>query len=230
MSTLYTLTRDQLCTAAIKKLGVIAKGQSPDTSDLDEAALNLNLVLGNLRTKGLFLWKRVEYEYSLTAGTSLYNIGVGQTLNTPYPLKMLSAYSTDLNKNQVIPIDIIGENEYNILPANASSGMPLKLTYQPKLQMGVVRVWPKPDASVVSNYRVTLVYQAPFEFPEESTDTLDIPEEWYLPIVYHLALVLAPEWGIPLEDRRQLINEAKQYIEDADNFGTEDASLFIKPR
>jgi len=230
MSTLYSITRDALCTAAIEKLGVIARGQTPDSEDLTKAALNLKFLIAKFRTKGLFLWKRVEYDFNITDAVASYDIGVGKTLNTPYPLKMLSAYSMDTARNTVIPIDILAENEYNILPATASTGQPLKITYQPKLQYGTIRLWPTPNTAAASAYRVRVVYQAPFDFPETGTDTLDFPEEWYLPLVYELAVLLAPEWGIPLEDRRELKQEAKNITEEVNSFGSEDASLFFTPR
>jgi hypothetical protein len=230
MSTIYSITRDELLTEAISKLGVLAKGQTPDSDELTKAATSLKTLIGFLRTKGLFLWKRVETTITPTALTKTYNIGVGQTVNQPYPLKMLDAFSTYASGNQNVPIDIISEMEYNRLPTGSSSGMPLKLNYQPKLDYGVIRIWPTPDSSVASNYTFTIVYQAPFDFPENGTSTLDFPEEWYLPIVYQLAVLLAPDWGIPLEDRKMLNAEAKAYMEAVDGFGTEDASLYFSPR
>lgn len=230
MSTIYTITRDELITTAIGKLGVLARNQVPDSEDLLKGAVSLKLLIGSLRTKGLFLWKRTRYTITPTPNTTMYQIGVGKTINTPYPLKIENAFSTYASGNQNVPIDIISEMEYNVLPTNSSSGQPLKLTYQPKLDYGEIRIWPKPDATVASNYTFTVIYQAPFEFPEDGDDTLDFPSEWLLPIVYQLAVLLAPDWGIPLEDRKELHAEAKRYLEMADSFGTEDASLYFSPR
>lgn len=230
MSTIYSITRDELVTQAIKRLGVIAKGQTPDAEDLAEGAVSLKALISFFRTKGLFLWKRTRYTITPVANTTTYEIGVGKTVNTPYPLKVDDAFSTYSTGFVNVPIDIISEMEYNRLPTNSSSGQPLKLSYTPKKDYGEIRIWPKPDATVSANYTFTLVYQEPFNFPETGTDTLDFPEEWYLPIIYKLAVLLAPLWGIPLEDRRMLMAEAKEYLDAVDGFGVEDASMFLEPR
>jgi len=229
MTTIYQLTRDQLITAAVHKFGLLAKGQVLDAEDISRASVSLNTLVAYLRGKSLPLWARKEYEMSLTAGVSEYEIGVGKTLNTPYPLKMIQAYSEGITNNSRIPIDIISDREYNLMPASGSAGQPVQLTYQPKVNSGTIKLWPTPNASAAANYTVTLIYQRPFEYFSSGTDTLDMPEEWYLPVIYKLATLLAPEWGVPLEDRRMLMAEAKEYIEMIDGFGQEEASIFFTP-
>jgi len=231
MTTINSLTRDTLCTAAISKLGVLAKGQVPDPDDISKAALSLNMLVSYLRARQLPLWARAEYLMPLTSGVSSYTIGVGKTLNTPFPLKMLDAVVVNIsNGNTRVPIDIIAKSEYNVLPVNTSSSMPVKISYQPLINSGQIDVWPVPNDSVVSSYKILLTYQRPFEYFSSATDTLDMPEEWYLPVVYKLAVLLAPEWGIPLEDRKMLMQEASEYITLIDSFGEEDASITFSPR
>jgi hypothetical protein len=226
----YQITRDALITAAIGKLGVLAQGQTPTTEDLSKGAMNLNFLVAQLRAKGIPLWARKEYTMTLTT-TSSYLIGNGQTVNTPYPLKMLDAYVENIAGNNTrIPIDIIAKSEYNILPRNSSSSQPVKLAYQPFNNYGEISIWPTPDSNVATNYRITMTYQRPFEYFISSTDTMDFPEQYYLPIVYKLAVLLAPEWGIPLEDRRLLIQEAENYLKEIEDFGEEDGSIFFSPR
>lgn len=230
MSTIYQLTRDQLLTSAVHKFGLLAKGQTLDAEDISRASVSLNTLIAYLRGKSLPLWARKEYEMPLTAGVAEYDIGVGKTLNTPYPLKMIQAYSEGIVANSRIPIDIISDREYNLMPwPNNSAGQPVQLTYQPKVNSGTIKIWPTPNAQIASQYKITLIYQRPFEYFSAGTDTLDMPEEWYLPIIYKLAVLLAPEWGVPLEDRRMLMAEAKEYIDMIDGFGQEEASIFFTP-
>lgn len=229
MTTIYQLTRDELITSAIGKLGVLAAGQAPTTEDISKGAMALGMLVSFLRTKGIPLWSRKELAMPLQASTSSYLIGVGRVVDTPYPLKVLDAYVKNNTGNTRIPIDIIAKSEYNILPQNSSSGMPLKLSYQPFINYGELSVWPTPDSSVATNYTMTITYQEPFEYFTSGTSTMDFPEEYYLPIVYKLAVLLAPEWGVPLEDRRMLQAEAKEYMDAVDGFGEEDGNLFFSP-
>lgn len=230
MSTIYQLTRDQLLTAAVHKFGLLAKGQTLDAEDIARASVSLNTLVAYLRGKSLPLWARKEYEMTLTAGVAEYEIGVGKTLNTPYPLKMIQAYSEGIITNSRIPIDIISDREYNLMPwPNTAAGQPVQLAYQPKVNSGIVKIWPAPNAQIASQYKITLIYQRPFEYFSAGTDTLDMPEEWYLPVIYKLAVLLAPEWGVPLEDRRMLMTEAKEYLDMIDGFGQEEASIYFTP-
>lgn len=218
-------TRDDIITAALYKLGVIADGQTPSATNYTRGAMALNMVVGNLRAKGMPMWERNSYTFTPTTNVGSYNIGTGQTLNTPYPLKLLQCYRT--SNGTRIDMDVEADYNFNQLP-NASTGIPIKITYQPKVNMGVLKLWPTPDASAASS-TFTIVYQQPFQYFINSTDTADFPEEWYLPLVYNTATVLAPEWGIPLGDRNMLMGEAKMYTEEALSMGGEDASMFIQP-
>jgi len=226
--TIYQLTRNQLIEAAISKLGVLARGQTPDTEDYTKGALSLNALVAYLRAKGLPLWSRQEYTLTLSADVSSYTFGDGEEVDTAYPLKMLEAYSVPVSGTSRIPVEIISNSNYNMLPTGSTGGQPIKLTYQPKVNKGVVKVWPTPSSDVVTAYTLLLVYQEPFSYFTSASHTMDFPEEWYLPIIYKLATLLAPEWGIPLEDRRELKSEAKEYLDLIDSYGSEDASFFFQ--
>ncbi len=219
------LTRNGLIEMAVRKLGVVADGQTLSTENYTNGSAALNTLLGAFRTLGMPLWARQSYDLTLTAGTSSYNIGSSQTLNTPYPLKLLQAYRTDSNNSSKVQLEIIPDYNFNRLPTG-SSGYPIQISYTPKVNLGVIKLWPTPDATAVANTTVTIVYQRPMEYMSSSTDTFDIPEEWLEAVVYNLAVRLAPEWGVPLPDRKALKNEADEYLEMAKSFGAEDGSIF----
>lgn len=217
----YQLTRNQLIESALRKLGVMAEGQTPSTQNYADGMMALNTVIAQLRAVGMPLWARTEFTFTPTV--SAYTIGVGQTLDTPFPVKLLQAFRTE--NNSKIPLELIAREEYNILPI--STGKPLKINYRPAINGGIVSLWPYPNASETA--AVTLVYTRPFQYFTTSTETLDFPEEWYNAVIYHLAVRLAPEWGVPLQDRQMLLQEAKLYTDDAATVGVEDASFFIQP-
>lgn len=227
-SSIYSVqyARDDITTAALRKLGVIAQGQSPSTEDLTNASMALNMLLGMLRAKGMPMWARANYIFVTVPGQSIYNIGTGQPFNTPYPLKMLQIYRVD-SSGTCIDMDIEADYNFNQLPNN-SSGIPIKMTYQPQVNIGTMKLWPTPDTTS-STSTFTIVYQRPFQYFISSTDTMDFPEEWYLPLVYKLAVLLAPEWGVPLADRNMLVQEAEGYLAEVLSMGGEDASMFIQP-
>jgi len=223
-SSSYTnqLTRDQILTAALRKLGVVAEGQTPSASNLADGQIALNAAIGQLRALGMPLWARSEYTF--TPITNVYNIGTGQTLDTVFPVRLLQAFRTESNAK--VPMELVARQDYNILPTTPG-GSPLKVNYQPFINYGVLSIWPTPASTNTAT--VTLVYQRPFQYFTTGTETADFPEEWLLPLIYTTSVLLAPEWGIPLADRTALKSEAKDYIEMATMTGAEDASFFISP-
>jgi len=218
----YQLTRNQLIESALRKLGVLAEGQVPSTQNYTDGAIALNNVVAQLRAIGMPLWARSEYTFTPT--TTSYTIGTGMTLNTPFPVKLLQVFRTDGGAK--IGMDLVAREDFNLLPVT-STGTPLKANYQPFVNYGVISFWPTPTSTNTTT--VTLVYQRPFQYFANVTDTMDFPEEWYNAIIYNLAVRLAPEWGVPLPDRQMLMQEAKTYTEDALMSGQEDASLFLQP-
>jgi hypothetical protein len=220
------LTRDQYISAAMRKLSVLAKGQTPDTEDLTNGTLAFNALIAEFRSLGMPLWARNTYTFSPTLNNISYNIGVGQTLNTPYPINILQAYRLDSGQTTHIPIDVVSDYNFNVFPSS-SGGMPIQLTYQPKVNTGVIKLWPTPDASAVSS-TITIIYQRPTEYVASASDTLDVPEEWTNALIYQMAVRLAPEWGIPLPDRQVLKREADEMLQRTLENGVELASLFLQ--
>ena len=58
---------------------------------------------------------------------------------------------------------------------------------------------------------------------------MDVPEDWYLAVIYKLAVLLAPEWGIPLEDRQSLGKEADKFVDTAKNNTQDVVSIYFQP-
>jgi hypothetical protein len=222
------LTRNQFIEAALRTLGVLALDQTVATTEYTNALVKLNALIGEFRTLGLKVWQRTTATLPLTDGTASYNIGTGQTLNTPYPLHLLQAIRVDANASTRIDMEIISDYNYNLLPTT-TSGVPIQVTYQPKMNLGVLKVWPTPDSYSASNVTIQLTYLRPIEYFSASTDTADFPEEWVSALIYGLAVRMAPEYGVPLNDRSLLIKEAEKYLEIAADNSFEDASLFLQP-
>jgi len=222
------LTQYQFIDAALRTLGVLALDQTPTSTEYTNALVKLNGLVGELRVKGLQIFQRTTYTMTLTNGISSYNIGTGLTLNTPYPLHLLQAIRLDANSSTRVDMDIIANSNFNRLPSN-SSGVPIQITYQPKMNMGVVQLWPTPDNYSATNVTIQLTYLRPLEYFSSSTDTADFPEEWVSAIIYNLAVRLAPEYGIPLQDRSLLIKEAETYLKTAEDNSFEDGSIFFQP-
>lgn len=226
--TILELSRDDIISAALRKAQVLAKGQTPDAEDLTNASQALNNLVAEFRTLGMPLWARRQQNLTLVAGTSSYTIGVGQSTNTPYPLKLHQVILRDNTSESQIDVDILSVYDFNLLPQQtAGTGEPVNVTYQPFVNSGVLRVWPTPDTVTAATKTLILVYTRPFEYFTAGTDTPDFPEEWKNALIYNLALLLADEYGTPLNDKSWLEKQAQKHLTTALDAGTEDGSLFF---
>lgn len=227
--TTFQLTSDQIVAAALRKISAISSGVAASTTQISDTTQALNVLLKTFQAKGMPLWAIKEYSFPMTA-TRTYTIGIGQTLSTPAPLKIIQAYSKDTLAITSIPMNIKTHFDYNQnQPISTSTGSPIDLEYEPGLQVGTIHLWPTPDTYSIANRQITISYQRPFEDMVNSTDNLDFPQYWHDAIIYALAVRISPEYGVPLLDRNALKAEAKEYLDEALSFGTEEGSLFIQP-
>lgn len=232
-TTTWNATRDQIITAALRKIAAIAEGDIPSAEMISQTTFILNGILKEAQADGMPLWAIQETTIpfsSFANGKTV--IGLGQTVNIPAPLKVLSAYNRD-NSVPTNPIDIpmtmLTHYDYNWLSAKYTSGTSVQFFYEPMNQFGNLFVWPIPDAYSTANRSVIITYQRPFEDAGIATDTLDFPQYWLLAIVYRLAWLMAPDYGVPPNDRTVLAKEADLLWNRALGFGTEEGSLFVEP-
>jgi hypothetical protein len=122
---------------------------------------------------------------------------------------------------------LLTRQEYNQLGNKTSSGVPVQLYYNPLLTYGEINVFPVPDATVAAAYTVKFVYQRPFEDFLISADNPDFPQEWLEALKYGLAVRLAPEYGLPVQERQLLGQEAKAAKDLALSYGTEEGSVYF---
>lgn len=226
--TISQLDRNTIIKAAMRKVQALAAGQTPSSEDYINAAEALNALVFAFQTLGMPLWARKEYSLTLVNGTNTYTIGSGQTTNTPFPQKLHQVIRVDSGSDSQIDVQILSVYDWNQLPQD-STGSPVNVTYQPFVNYGVLKVWPTPDSNAATNQTLKLVYQRPLEYFNASTDTPDFPQEWQMPLIYGLAVAIAPEWGVPIQDQQRLEKQADKYLEMVLGFGQEDASLFFQP-
>lgn len=226
--TINQLSRDDIINAALRKLVVIGEGQTANASQITTATQALNNIVAEFRTLGMAIWARKNFLITFVSGQRDYTLGIGQALNTAYPLHVYKAETEQApNFDTKIDMNILSFMDFEMLP-NLSTGTPVNMVYQPKVNSGVVSVWPTPDDSVIPGTRMRITYQAPFEYFITGVDTPDFPEEWNNALIYTLAYVLSDEMGTPAQKQAWLEKQADKHTAIALSGGTEDASMFIQ--
>ena len=223
--TTWSLQRDAVINAALRKLAVLSGGSTPQTYEVTNASEALNAMIKGFQADGMPVWAIKKTTITLISGTASYLIGTGQATNVPMPLKVLQAYrnqGTSVN----VPMNVYTSYDYNLLPQSNTSGPPVNLYYQPFSTYGQMNLWPKPSDSTTT---VTIVYQRPFEDMVSSTDDFDFPSYWTEALIWGLAWRLSSEYGLPLMDRQNLAKEAEMLHGNALGYGQEEGSVYFQP-
>lgn len=218
----YTQTRDDIIKRALRLIGALAQGETPTTDQVTEAAIALNGLVKAWQADGMPLWAISQKTLTLVSGQSTY------TVSTPKPLKVLQAWNHNTTSNVDVPMRIITKQEYNILGNKTSTGNPIQLYYDPRRDSGDFHLFPVPSTVEQSANIIQYVCQIPFEDFDAATDNPDFPQEWYDAVTYGLATRLAPEYGLPIPDRKTLWQEMSIIKQDALNFGLEEGSIYFQ--
>ena len=225
----FSGNQETIIKRALRLIGVLAQGEEPTTDQHDDAASALNGLVKAWQADGMPLWAMKTYEVTMVTGVGEYIIGVGQTVNTPKPLRIVQGINRNNNTPTIdIPMRILTQQEYLMLGNKTTQGMPIQLYYQPLLDTGRLSLFPTPDATTAAQNKLVIIYQAPFEDFDADVDTPDFPQEWYDAIIFGLACRLAPEYGLPSDQRQALRAEAKEIKDAAMSMGTEEGSLYFQ--
>lgn len=216
----WELNRNELITRAYAKIGIPGEDNSLSATQIADGAQALNSVIALAATAGMPLWKRTTVSltpsstsqvYTLTGAVKVAQVVLRDSSGTQYDLVEKSLY------------------DFNRLP-RGSVGTPVHYQFTPGIQDGTLSIWPlTSDTSTISTKTIVAVYQKEFDGFTAANETLDFPSYWSLGIIYKTAVLLAPEHGVPLNDRNALKEEANAYWKQAQDYGDEDGSLYIQP-
>lgn len=227
--TTWQLQRDEVISSALRKVG-FAEGETPNATQIADAAVALNAIVAEWRTDGMPVWAMKTYTMPLVAGQQNYEIGVGLGVNTPAPLKLTQAIRIETIGGTRVPLNIYTDYDFKQLSNfQSTTGVPVQIYYQPRINAGTLRFWPIPDTTTAADYTVELTYQRPFEEFDAATDTPDFPSYFTRALIYALAVDLAPEYGLSLQDTAKLEKQADKAKDKALSFGTEEGSIRFMP-
>lgn len=231
----FSSSRDSIISAAFRKIGALGDYETLDTEKLNVGIAAINPMIKALAAKGMPLWAISEQyiNFSEWASSASRTIGPGGDISQNIkPLKILQAIrrdNTDANNPVDTQMNIYTYEDYENLSSKNATGAPLHLFYQPQAYVGRIVLWPRPDSTWQTNGQLYIRYHRQFQDFDASGDEPDFPVEWHEALIYQLAVRLAPEYGLSLNDRIALKKEADDILEDALDFGTEEGSLFIMP-
>lgn len=200
----FTVTRTELVTEALQMVG---EG-NPTTNEIIQAVKRLNALIKRIDARGRWLWTVDHTETSLTlvVGQSEYATGATATTIATNILELEYVAIQDSAGNRD-PLRIVSASEALKTSLKDDNGEPeiAHLERAPVLTDQKMHFYPVPTQpeTIVYTYRRRL-----YDF-DASTDNPDFPQEWLEPLVYMLAYRLSHSYGLPLQERQFLKQEAE---------------------
>lgn len=183
-------TAGTVCKRAIR---LLTTNRTPSTDELAEALEALNARVDTLKNEPLFAWSRQIESLSLVATQYVYTIGPSGDLNTVRPVEIEDAWIEDSGNSY--DVRIITDPEYDaIRDKTSTANWPRRINYKATMPTGRLTVWRVPTATSTLKLLTRVV---PTSFSAQS-DSLSYPPGWEELFVSELAIVLAPEYDVPV--------------------------------
>jgi hypothetical protein len=228
----YTSNRDFIITEAFRKAGGLGDGEPLDSTRLQIGINVMGPMVKALQAHGLQVWTIDEQfvDLSVFASSPAVTIGDGMTIDLDYkPLKLLEAQRYITAEVTSVPMQRWTNKEWQEQPNKKQIGTPTHVYYRPDAYNGWLHVWPMPDTYWQTYGSIGLIFQRPLQDIGLASDDVDFPAEWHEALIYQLAIRLAPNYGMAINDRQALKDDAKLALDLALSFDQEEGSLYIRP-
>lgn len=234
--TTYALTRDQIIQFALRKIGALGLGATPNATEVTNAAQALDMMLKSWITKGIKLWTISEVTVPLVASQSSYIIGPTGATPTPdvvdnKPMKLMQAWlrNTTVTPNNDIPLQVISQQEYNKFGSKYSTGTSNAVYLQVGRDTSVVYTYLTPDTTAAATYDLHILTQRTIEDAGTSGQNLDFPSEWLYALGWNLAAELSTDYGVDAERLMYIEQKAGKFLMEVEDFDTEYNSVYLTP-
>ena len=218
-TTAYSPTASVIITEALAIIDSLEGGTTASTEQITAAMPAFEMLVKALQAEGLQLWT-IETE-SITPV-----LNQARYTTTKKAIKITDAVFRDSDDTD-FPMFALSRDEYwRLSDKTTSSSLPTQYYFDPERTSSSISIWPVPDSTAATG-TIELTYQRQIEDITNTTNEIDFPAEWLDAITYQLALRLAPRYGYPSNERYILMREAKEALDRALAWDTEQESVFF---
>jgi len=199
---------------ALRLLGVLATGETPDAFEANEALLELNWMLDQWSLEKLMVYYMVNELFPIIANKGTYTIGpdIYQDFNTKRPIKIESAFARDNTggTNNDYKLEVIPNDRYqDIFQKGILTTYPKYLNYVESYPYGQINIWPIPT----KDYTLSLSQWKQFKKFASLADIVCLPPGYKDALGYNLAINIALEYGQePSQFLYKMADETKMRI------------------
>lgn len=212
MSTVLDLIKGSL-----RKIGVLAEGETPSAQMSSDALRSLNMMLDSWNNQNLIVNGVVIESFPLVSGQATYTLGTGGDFDTTVPIRTDKAF-IKLNDGSEYPVKMVDNNYWGNIQVKDTESIPDIIYINKNYPLKNVRLYPAPNESMtlcLHNYRQVSNFA-------NLTDSLNVPIGHERAIEFNLSIELAPEYGAaPSADIYKIANEALANIKRTNITNTE---------
>jgi hypothetical protein len=187
------MTVADLINASLRKIGGLSSGETIEVTRQAEALSALQSMLRSWATKKIMVFCGTDEYFVLTTGKATYTWGTGGDISTPRPSEVYNAFIRD-SSGYDYEVRVISEKEYKLIATKTVVDRPQYIYYKPSYPLGILSCYPTPGIAE----QLWIGSLKPFtEVSSFATvnDTLAFPSNYEEPLIYNLAVRLAPEYG-----------------------------------
>ena len=197
---MFATTPQQLINLALKKIGVLAAGQTPLADDITDAFAELNLMLAEWNSQRWMVYHLITQSIAST-GAQSYTIGPGADINVP--LRPNNIESAFFRQNNITPLSpdyplqiVAAREDYNRLRLKSLTAFPQYLFYDSDWPVGTLYPWPLMMGGL---YTLFISYKDTLASIETTSGNISLPPQYYAAILYNLAARLRPSYQLPVD-------------------------------
>ena len=148
------------------------------------------------------------------------------TTATDQPVRIDSVRYADTYTSDEISTTMVARDEYFNQPSKTTSGAVNTWYFQRNLDFGNLYIWPIAD-NCKRLLRITFI--KPQYIPEDQSEDILIPPEWYVALKFKLAADLAMSYGVDANRQMMLEQKAAIYLQKAISSDDDGASFQFTP-
>ena len=179
---------------AMKKIGVAQSGEVPEAEDLQDALESLQSMLHLWAAKQILVFASTKEHFTLVSGKNPYSWGTAAAdIVTARPHLLLGAFVKDTN-GMDHPIEVISEGQYRSFSLKSLGERPRKMWLHPLFPLANLYVYPVAVTGEECYIDTLKPFTQTSSF-DSLFDTIAFPENYEEPVIYNLAIRIAPEYG-----------------------------------
>lgn len=189
------MTALDLINNSLRKLGVLANGETCTASEANDAFITFQVMLDSLSTESLIIFAILSETFSIQAAKQTYTFGTGGDFNSSRPQKIENAGVIGYGTNPLaeLPMKIINKDEWaSIIVKTVTSSIPQYLYNDNANPLSNINLWPVPSVGT----SVVLYSWKPLSQYATLQSTIALPPGYLRMLIYNLAIDLAPDYGV----------------------------------